>query len=159
MSAVFRRKNRSEQERFYDFALPEPNSGCWLWIGALYGSGYGVFNTSDDRTMHAHRYSWMLHRGEIPDGLIVCHKCDVRCCVNPEHLFVGTHSDNANDMHAKGRNNTPRGEQHVRSKLSEQDVRNIRVDIRALSTIGNDYGVDKQYIWKIKHGWHWEHVK
>lgn len=155
----FRKKGRSTEERFYDFALPEPNSGCWLWTGYLFSSGYGGFNTKNGRHTHAHRYSWTLHRGPIPDDLIVCHKCDVRCCVNPDHLFVGTYSDNANDMHAKGRNNTPRGERHVKARLTDQNIRDIRADTRSLVVIGKDYGVDKQYIWKIKRGWHWEHVK
>ncbi len=155
--AVFRRKGRTVAERFYDLCIPEPNSGCWLWLGYLYGSGYGTFNSGAGQG-HAHRFSWELHRGEIPEGLIVCHKCDVRCCVNPEHLFVGTYSDNANDMHAKGRNNTPRGEQHAKSRLTERDVLAIRADTRQLRVIGEQYGVDKQYVWKIKRGWHWRHV-
>jgi hypothetical protein len=148
----FRKKGRSFKDRFLDFALPEPNSGCWLWIGGLYPSGYGSF----DRR-HAHRCSWELHHGEIPKGLLVCHKCDVRHCVNPEHLFVGTQSDNLNDMVAKGRNNNPHGESHAKARLTELQVAAIRCDARSLAAIGLDYGIDKQFVWKIKRGLYWKH--
>jgi hypothetical protein len=150
----FRKKGRSVEERFYDFALPEPNSGCWIWTGALYGSGYGCF-----LRQQAHRVAWELHNGSIPDGLLVCHRCDFRPCVNPEHLFIGTQSDNLNDMHAKGRNNTPRGSKHFKARLTEEDVIAIRRDTRRLHEIGADYGVDKQYVHKIKKGFYWRHLR
>ena len=158
MKFSYRKKGRTIEQRFYDFVLPEPNSGCWLWVGYYYGNGYGGFNTGKGCHTHAHRYSWRLHKGEIPDGMIVCHHCDNRSCVNPDHLFVGTYSDNANDMFAKGRNNTPRGERHAKAKLTEQDVYNIRADTRTLVEIGKQYGFDKSYVWKIKNRWHWKHL-
>src|SRR5690554_4431436 len=74
---------------------------CWLWIGRLNYSGYGVFTTRVG--IRAHRFSWELHNGKIPDGMHVLHKCDVRHCVNPSHLFLGNHKDNMNDMIRKGR--------------------------------------------------------
>jgi len=78
-----------------------PFSGCWLWTGALV-SGYGQ-KTENGKQQYTHRLSWELHRGHIPDGLYVLHRCDVRCCVNPDHLFLGTYSDNTLDAVAKGR--------------------------------------------------------
>jgi len=159
MKISFRKKGRSEEERFYDFVSPEPNSGCWLWVGHCYGSGYGGFREANGFHGHAHRYSWRLHNGAIPNEQLVLHKCDVRCCVNPEHLFIGDYSDNLNDMHAKGRGNNPRGEKHSRARLTENDIRKIRSDTRELHLIGADYNVDKQYVWKIKRGWHWKHVR
>jgi hypothetical protein len=148
----FRKKGRSTIERFEGFYIPEPNSGCWLWTGALFGSGYGAF-----KRQHAHRFSWEMHYGPIPEGLLACHKCDVRCCVNPEHLFIGTYSDNANDMVRKGRGNPARGERARTARLTEEQVEAIRLDPRRLRIIGEEYGVDRSYIWKIKRAWHWKH--
>lgn len=78
------------------------DSGCWLWIGATRPNGYGNVNING-RTTGAHRASWALHHGSIPDGMQVLHRCDVRNCVNPAHLFLGSQRDNMQDMITKGR--------------------------------------------------------
>jgi hypothetical protein len=78
-------------------------TGCILWAGALTSNGYGKVGTSDGGTERAHRVVWRELRGPIPDSLCVLHKCDVRRCVNPEHLFLGTKKDNTHDMMRKGR--------------------------------------------------------
>jgi len=152
-----RRKGCDPRDRFHDFYIPEPNSGCWLWLGGLTGSGYGRFYL-DGVGVQAHRYSWELHNGRsIPDGLEGCHICDNRPCVNPEHIFVGTQSDNLQDMVRKGRDNPPRGEAQNKARLTEEQIAAIRMDPRRLKIIGAEYGVDRSYIWKIKHGWYWAH--
>ena len=89
------------KRRFESKYIPEPNSGCWLWTGSLVGWGYGRF-ASKHRT-NAHRMSYMIYCEPIPDNMLVCHKCDVPSCVNPDHLFLGTTIDNINDKVRKGR--------------------------------------------------------
>ena len=88
----------STSERFLAKFIPEPNSGCWLWHGAYVTMGYGWFQNE-----MAHRASYMMHVGPIPKSLYVLHKCDVKECVNPEHLFVGTQKENLVDASRKGR--------------------------------------------------------
>lgn len=77
-------------------------NGCWRWQGGKFSNGYGAF-CFENRTQKTHRASWLLHRGPIPAGLLVCHSCDVRDCVNPAHLFLGSAKDNQQDMVAKER--------------------------------------------------------
>lgn len=98
--------------------------GCWVWTGATDKKGYGV--TADGgrarhRNLLAHRASWMIHCGEIPEGLCVCHSCDMPSCINPDHLFLGTYKDNHADMDRKGRRVLGQ------AKLTPIEVRMIRM--------------------------------
>src|SRR5581483_2532675 len=112
-------------ERFYE-KIAFGMSDCWYWCGAMHKLGYGLMNA--DGETKAHRVSWILHSGPIPAGLMVLHKCDVRCCVNPDHLFLGTQTDNMRDMMSKGRGKqTPMyGEQNAQSKLTAADVAEMK---------------------------------
>jgi hypothetical protein len=99
---------KSLSTRFAEKCVPEPNSGCWLWVGPDNGKGYGLLGIRNRPkkiryNLLAHRASWTIHKGDIPEGALVLHKCDVRSCVNPDHLFLGSPKDNTQDMIAKGR--------------------------------------------------------
>jgi len=89
-------------ERFHERFIPVPESGCWLWLGST-SKGYGSIRRDAYRMALAHRIAWELHRGPVSDDTLVLHHCDVPCCVNPYHLFLGDHVDNEQDKLAKGR--------------------------------------------------------
>lgn len=93
---------KTAQERFDEKYCPEPMSGCWLWTHHCDPKGYGMIWLKGS-PRKAHRISWELHRYPIPKGMFICHRCDTPACVNPEHLFLGTHTDNMRDMASKGR--------------------------------------------------------
>lgn len=99
--ACYRGESRLPIEHFLKNAI-KMESGCWEWSGTRNSGGYGDIRV-DCRTTKAHRYSWEIHNGPIPAGMLVCHKCDNPPCVNPSHLFLGTARDNVNDMIKKGR--------------------------------------------------------
>lgn len=140
--------------------MPEPNSGCWLWVNCISGrEGYGQISSAGVQ-LYAHRLSYVAFKGPIPDGLFVCHKCDVRTCVNPDHLFLGTAGDNARDRDSKGRSGTHGlyGEKSHTAKLNDEKVRAILADKRSQAAIARDYGVTQSQISRIKNGHVWEHV-
>ena len=97
----------SPAARFRSYLEPVTESGCVIFMGGVSKSGYGVF-WNGERHVGAHRHSYEANRGLIPGGLYVCHHCDVKTCVNPEHLFLGTNADNQQDFKAKGRKVTRR---------------------------------------------------
>jgi hypothetical protein len=141
------------------------DNGCWNWSKSRWpNGGYGVFYY--DGGNRAHRASWVIHNGPIPDGMVVCHTCDNPPCVNPAHLFVGTQADNVRDRHKKGRTVISpkfsqvklRGEEHVCAKLSDDKVRMIRSSTLSNQEFAALFGVTPQTIHAVRAGKTWKHV-
>ena len=142
---------------FMNKFIPEPNSGCWLWTGCGDRRDYG-YHQIKGKTIKAHRFSYNAFIGEIPENLHVLHKCDVTCCVNPDHLFVGSHRVNMDDMVKKGRSPRLLGENHGMVKLSEEDVVKIR-DMRGThKEIAKEFNISRQLVGFIKSGKRWRHI-
>lgn len=145
----------TQMQDFEDKFIPEPNSGCWLWLFGSFSSGYGCLRVGST-VWYAHRLSWTLYKGPIPVGVCVLHKCDTRLCVNPQHLFLGSKGDNNADRASKDRSAT--GERHGRSVLTTEDVAYIRTQFgkKSLRAIAREMGVSKIPIQQIYHGLTWK---
>lgn len=136
--------------------------GCWPWLGAKHGKGYGHFKIptgkGDGKVEKAQRVSYSLYIGEIPHGMMVLHRCDNPGCVNPDHLFLGTNADNMADMKAKGRGNGPRGAACHFTKLADEQVITIRSDSRKGVEIAKHYGVSAALVSDIRNRKCWKHI-
>lgn len=143
-------------------------SGCWIWLGRKKPRGYGLLSVSPTpktrRMAYAHRLSYVINRGSIPEGLCVCHHCDNPSCVNPAHLFLGTNADNTADKVAKGRaKGSPQvGEKNHNARLTPADVREIRRRYAAnegsQEVIARDYGVRQAHVSRIVRRTAWQEV-
>lgn len=137
--------------RFWSFV--GKTESCWLWLGGT-ARGYGIFKIGDHATpaqIKAHRVAWMIaNSSSVPAGHYVCHRCDVRLCVNPAHLFIGTQQDNMRDCSTKGR--LAYGERSGQAKLSDAQVaemRRQRANGRRLKDIATDFGISTNHTWRI----------
>lgn len=149
--------NQQQLDRFMGFVSPEPNSGCWLWTGSLTKSG-GYGQISIDRKPHrAHRVSYEHFYCTDASEKVICHKCDVSSCVNPDHLFSGTHADNVQDKVKKGRQS--RGEDRPMAKLTVEDILHIRMSDMSSIKLSKLLNVSRSLITKIRRNEAWRHVK
>ena len=127
---------------------------CYVWTGARIPQGYGYIGISG-KSVRAHRVSWEIHNGEIPDGLWVLHRCDNPSCVRPDHLFLGTNSDNMNDCASKGRMRL--GEKHHKAKLSWEKVEMIRSSTKTQKELAKEFGVCQATVWSVLAGESWKY--
>jgi len=139
-------------DRFHSKYRVNESNGCWEWHASLV-HGYGCIGFRG-KIWRAHRMSWTLHHGEIPEGLCVCHKCDNPKCVNPEHLFLGTKKDNRDDMVRKGRARfaSQSGEANGMARLTDEQVHEIKTSSCGPVELSRKYGVHYRHIWAIRKG-------
>lgn len=132
---------------------PDTNGGCLLWTGCTIKDGYGHIRVNGKLVL-THRLAWSVANGPVPAGQQVLHRCDVPACVNPDHLFLGTHADNMADKTTKGRNNL--------AKLTAADVLAIRARLavggESQLAIGRDFGVSQAAVSFVKLGKRWSHL-
>lgn len=155
-------------ERFWSKVEKGSPGECWTWKGQLNGGrpGYQYGKLSVRQKWYgAHRISYFIAHGELPDNLLVCHHCDNPLCVNPDHLFLGTSSDNTKDMLNKGRAGYSfhfrRGEEHFKAKLTNHDIPVIRKRIangERCADIAESFNVSRVTIWRIGKGLTWKTV-
>lgn len=159
--------------------IKEDKNGCWIWQGTKNGAGYGTIGLGrkSEGKGFAHRVSYEIFVGPIPEGQLVCHRCDVKLCVNPTHLFCGTHNENMQDMVHKGRSNkgdswwtpdrksgrcTCKGEKHGCSKLRRSQVLEIRKLFDSggwnKSQLARRFGVSRAMVRNIVNGKNWSHI-
>ena len=158
---------KSLEEKFWSKVSVSSNEDCWIWTGATYDSGYGQLVINGKKT-RAHRISYEINIGIIPEGLLVMHSCDNPPCVNPNHLSLGTVADNNDDCQKKGRKTQSallimHGEGNPSSKLTKSQVLNIRERYiprdaqNGGAALAREYGVSRQCISHIIRGETWTH--
>jgi len=135
-------------------------NGCWIWQKPIQPTGYGK-TTYKLKSVDCHRVSWIVFKGKIQKGKIICHFCDIRSCCNPSHLWVGTHKENTRDMMNKKKVFDFKGEKNNQAILKEKDI----IEIRKLLSLGikqcviaNMFNIDPSNISNIKNGKLWKHV-
>ena len=134
---------------------------CWIWTAKSNCQGYGTIFMEGHKMVRAHRLAYVLAKGPIPNDICVLHKCDNPSCVNPAHLFLGTHAENMQDKKLKGRNRVPFGERHSSCKLTAAQVVEIRICIESGETqreVARRFNVSQPAVRNIYHRKTWKHI-
>lgn len=133
------------------------DGGCLLWSRGKTSHGYGMVYVGR-KWAATHRAAWIVEHGEIPAGMFVCHRCDVKHCISPSHLFLGTPLDNMRDMIAKGRSDYPAGQRHSHAKLTDADVLAIRASGLGSSEAAKRFGISEPSASQIIRRKAWKHL-
>lgn len=145
--------------RFWDKVDVRGGNDCWEWQASCFRGGHGQFGLGQ-RKVGAHRFAYTQVFGGIPAGMHICHTCDNRKCLNPNHLFAGSNADNMADRNKKGR--AARGPQNGRAKLTEADVISIRdgyaTGLASHRSLAREYGVGHRTIGSVVNKKHWTHI-
>jgi hypothetical protein len=155
---------KKEVLRFESKVVKSDESSCWTWVGPKFDTGYGMFCMSgrERKTFAAHRVSWMIHfKMDIPAGMFICHTCDNRICVNPEHLYLGTPTQNNTDTVKRGRANRKVGSDCSWAKVTEAQVRKILespYESGANSRFSREFGIHQSQVSHIRSGRRWSHI-
>ena len=147
---------QTDMERFLAKVTPQEN-GCWYWKYKRYDGRSNTFYM-DGRPQSAYRSAYRLFKGPIAEGLCVCHTCDNGLCVNPDHLWLGTHAENSRDMTEKGRGRPPEGLRNPHARLNPDIVREIRASNETGTQLAKKYGVSKAIVYDVIHGRSWRSV-
>jgi len=159
MAAHKGRQPRPLSQRFWEKVDKCTNNECWIWRGSIDTRGYGSIGADGGKPlMRAHRVAYELTVGSIPSGLVVCHACDNRACVNPRHLFVATQRENVLDMIRKGRRHSSEGERNPGVKLRASQALAIRCDHRPPREIIAEFGIAKSTLCSIRKRETWRHL-
>ena len=151
------KKFTSLEHRILDNIEILPWTGCWIWMKGSDSRGYGHISV-DGKTLKSHRVSWEVKHGNIQSGLVVCHKCDITSCVNPDHLFLGTQKDNMGDASKKGRMFKAKGELNPIAKLNSSDVIFIRKSNLFIAKLAKMFGVSQGLISRVRNNGCWTHI-
>ena len=130
--------------------------GCWIWSKSVASSGYGQIRLNY-KNLRANRASYMVFKGEIPDGMVIRHTCDNKLCINPDHLILGSCKQNSQDMVERDRQ--AKGERNGRCKLSEADVQAIKSSTLSYSQLAKQFGISKGHAHRVKNGVAWSFLK
>ena len=151
---------KDDLERFASKFTRGAENECWEWKAGKFDVGYGAFFVKAIRQNHsASRVAWMIHSGQnVPKGMVICHTCDNRACVNPAHLYLGDHRDNNTDTIKRGRGNRTVGENCSWAKLTESDVLEIRSSRERQFVLAKRFGLHPSTVSQIKAGLRWKHI-